>query len=199
MRYDETTLSENWGRNKFKPTPDFVSSFAGKLIEMEPRFRLFDIFDEIAPDGEHAYIPTKKWLYIPVWLPAADHEIAHFVETSFGKKLVKIDWGMEGLGAWRRKVNSGKHKHMIFQAVAKETRVRAIQSVIGGSTFLLDNSIWISMIEKNLPFGQFLNVREVIEWARYLHNSTQSAWTQERVRVEWRQRLDYVREWMETA
>lgn len=57
----------------------------------------------------------------------------------------------------------------------------------------------VHLLLKRLPFGRFSNQEELKQWESDIVNKTLKAWSIERIEHEWIIRLNYLREWMETA
>ena len=170
---------------------EVINDFSSSLLKMDDRIKLCQMGYDI--DSSGAYIPTKTHIIIPVFLPLITHEISHLVEINPLERLLQNDFGMRIWPSISKK---------FWVALAREVRVRAIESIIEPKPFssrkIEDNSEWLKMIEKAVPYGKFKDVKEVIEWTKHIHNTTIKQWDQERIRFEWCNRLDYLREWMET-
>jgi hypothetical protein len=63
---------------------------------------------------------------------------------------------------------------------------------------LFDNPIWSDMLKKGLPYGRFKTFQDINIWIGDLEEKTRKAWSIERIRFEWKKRVDYIANWMET-
>lgn len=52
--------------------------------------------------------------------------------------------------------------------------------------------------ESYLPFGRFKSMKDVIVWAAHLDETTFFDWNLDRIQHEWKNRLSFLQEWMET-
>jgi hypothetical protein len=148
--------------------------------------------------GDLGYIPEKERLLIPTDLPLLQHEIAHIVEMTNFDRLLLNDLGMPLNGVMKKFQTNSKYT---FAALSRETRVEAIQSIIMDEPDFrfqkyITNPVWDP--KKHLPFGRFKTVEDIGEWVQDIHEKTRKAWTKERVRYEWIERLNFIRNWMET-
>lgn len=186
-------------------------SFAHELISMSDRFKLYDTIYEVNVSipfvdkkttykrqfgfvGEvykAVYIPTKNGIIMPTCMPTIDHEIAHIVEMNDITRIVKPDLGLN-MGF----KNSESHSEF-FCVVAREAKVRAIQTSMGYKPIRIKDHGGFD-VQAHLPYGRFQSYKNFLEWEEHLHTSTVKAWGKDRVMSEWKTRLDYIHNWMET-
>lgn len=92
-------------------------------------------------------------------------------------------------------------------AVAREIRVRAIQTIMGGRGLMRrhDPKRGIDSLDHRqkelariVPYGRFKDYRAAEDWALDLQEKTLRRWSLDRIRHVWRQRIDVIRNWMET-
>lgn len=168
-----------------KYSPDMLK-FALHLLSKSDRIKLVTIGDE---DEGVGYIPKKNNIIIGVALRFR-HEVAHLVEISHSR-LTLPDFGLP---------LTPSSKKGIFSGLARETRVRAIQSHMQDKKIsILDNKYWVDSIKKNLPFGKFNSFNEVKDWIDVMHQTIYDAWSLDRIEHEWISRMNYLHEWMETS
>lgn len=171
------------------------------LLGMESRFRLGDniinhnrdlaVIDN--PTQGIAYWVTKENIFTYFSLPRISHEIAHLLEMKNSKRWVLPDFGIKFPFN-----HTHKNKSIFFTALARETRVIAIESVLSSnSKSILDNSSW-KIDKRYLPFGRFNKKSDLKDWIIDLHTKTVNAWSHDRIYHEWAIRLDYIKNWMET-
>jgi len=178
------------------------SSFICELLNMEPRIRLYPLHGDVTHDC--GFIVKHEHIYIPWAQPAVEHELSHLVELNSSRRWTMTDWGMPRFEV------GGISAPRIFAALARETRVRALQRHL--MTFKNDqelqdswvwnqcnNPYWEQMVRRNLPFGRFRDYQDVTMWIRDLHEKVYRAWSQDRIRHEWTVRLEHIQNWMETA
>lgn len=173
----------------YRLTPFIIS-----LLEMDSRIRIFELYDELEEDM--GYIPRKDMICIPYVLPSADHEIAHMVEMKNPERWTLPDLGM------RHPRLGMKTAEGIFAALAREVRVRAIQShmtpSLNNPRFPEKHPYWEDEVTKRLPFGRFKSPETLFDWAENLYKRTHSAWNLDRIRHEWEIRINHIQNWMET-
>jgi hypothetical protein len=171
-----------------------VEGFALSLLEMDARIRTYHIYQDTG--DIKGYCPTKKFLYFPVGLPTAEHEIAHMVEIQNTARLTRQDWGMTNTPLEQ------KSSRQLFAALVREIKVRTIQLRMtpGSKTCedIFNNSYWKDEARKRVPFGRFKSWENVTDWAESLRVKTYRAWSLDRIRHEWEIRLNHIRDWMET-
>jgi hypothetical protein len=190
----------------FKSLKECASSFNTRVNHLMNKFdgkvKLFDMLDEegIIRKGKTTigYLPTKDCLYLATQLPCISHEIAHMVEANEDRALLP-DWGLPLFVKWERIKTSS-----IVAAIARETRVRAIQHHINNrkgkesDISLNENPVWSNMMLPRLPYGRFRTEYDLVQWVDDLHVKTYVAWSFDRVEVEWNKRTDRMLDWMET-
>lgn len=176
-------------------------------------------------DNTVGYIPSKETLYIAEGLPSIDHEIAHMLEMRDFNRLTKVDLGLES--PFDRNAKFTIKESAFFAASAREARVVAIQSVINaiesihsidhrldtytrnisisvralGGRKLTNNIIWENKcidFLKNNQYGRFKTSYDYVQWIDDIHEKTVKAWTKDRIIVEFKNRLNFINNWMET-
>lgn len=179
--------------DKIKTYPNSVvkNKFALELINYSNRISLI-----VGLEFENEYyIPTKQTIFIPYSFPNIGHEIAHMVEMKDYSRCIKTDWGFLDP---EKSVKSNK-PNRIIAAAAREIRVRAIESIFSNNvTKIGKNQIWIEAIYGILPYGKFDTFKDFLDWEEDLHNKTIKAWNADRIETEWKSKLDYIHNWMET-
>jgi hypothetical protein len=191
----------------FKSLKDMIGNFSGRVNRLMAKFdgkvKLFDIADDegVIRKGKTTigYLPTKDCLYLATSMPCIAHEIAHMVEANENKVLLP-DWGLPLFKKWHRIKTAS-----IVSAMARETRVRAIQLHVENAQgkesdrSLADNPVWIdNMLLPRLPYGRFKTRKDIEEWVDDIHVKTYCAWDFDRVEVEWNKRTNTLLNWMET-
>jgi hypothetical protein len=179
------------------------------LIKCFPRVKLTQMVFEDSDGKEQAYTPTKECIYLTYDLPELTHEIAHMVEMNNFSRLTLVDWGF-----W---LGRNKSIKSWFAAAAREARVRSIEckfysgaskiklSTINGETkwgeqksSLLDNSLWAAYLRDGLPFGRFKTFNDIDMWIKEIEEHTRKVWSLEKIRHEWKIRVEHICNWMET-
>lgn len=185
--------------NKFEPTTspkDLKSNyyFEYYLLDKLPgKYYTMGIYDH-----QHIfYLPTKKYIHWSIDLPAAHHEIAHFVELSNINRLLLPDFDFSlGISS-----NNPKNAMAVY---TRELRVRAIQRHMRvdykeyKDIQHIQNEFIFKEMKDSLPFGRFKNEKELIDWSINLHDRTFNAWNKDRIEFEFNRRADFIRNWMET-
>lgn len=173
------------------------SKFEKHLLLMDKRFRLYDICDrEFDEYKKHYYIPTKEYIILSYTIPNIAHEISHFVEMNNFDRLIKPDFGFDPIGS-----NKYKSPKNIVQAISRENRVVAIESIIKNIDYSIpikENDYWFETFKNILPFGKFKTIENVFDWSEFIYISTKNKWSKDRIEHEWKIRLNYVQNWMET-
>lgn len=177
-----------------------LSPFVKNLCGMESRIRVYKLYGDV--EDNKGFFVTKRHIFIPYQLPKIEHDIAHLLELRNPKRWTMVDWGMP-------RFETDRIKHgPFFAALCREARTRAIQlhlepEAMGderNTTFnQLANPYWSDMTERLLPFGRFKSMKDVRCWMGDMRERTYKAWSLDRVVHEWTVRLDYIRNWMETA
>lgn len=183
------------------PPEKYAKGVSLELLSMDSRIKVCSFYGDVQDDA--GYLPTKKQLVFPCELPAASHQIAHMIEMTNPNRWTMIDWGM----ATPEGDFSNFKARNYFAALARETRVRAIQLHLDESLIykssttynIFMNSVWECAAKKYLPFGRFSSMKELEDWTFSLRDRTYFAWSVERVRHEWAIRLNHIRNWMETT
>jgi len=80
--------------------------------------------------------------------------------------------------------------------------VRAIQAIMGMSSpykHILDNGYWNSYAKQIIPYGRFVNIKELENWLNQITETTTKKWSIERIECEWTIRLRHIENYMATA
>lgn len=150
--------------------------FAHELISMSDRFKLHDGMSEINVSVpvlnkkhqttytqqagfvidvyEAVYIPTKNGIIMPCGMPTIDHEVAHIVEMNDISRIVKPDLGLS-MGF----KNPNSHSEF-FCVVAREVRVRAIQTSMGYKPVRIKDHGAYNR-QPHLPYGRFQSDKDI--------------------------------------
>jgi hypothetical protein len=186
--------------------PDAVTSigaFPRSLLKMEPRIRVHAMADDVE-ENKFMFV-TKTNFHIPHGFPPIEHEIAHMVEMKDPARWTLPDLGM---AIFPKGDPSPK---MMFAAMAREIRVRAIQLHLipedqysDGNHRTLFNILnnehaWGGWARTMTPFGRFKNYQDVWDWANGMRERTFNAWNKDRIVHEWKIRLNHIQNWMETT
>lgn len=192
-------------KQKFFPIDIFKDNkFIYELLSKESRIILKDkLWNK--DSTINAYIPSKDSIVIACRIPPIEHEIAHIVEMNDLSRLLKVDFDMPFIGP---KADLFYMKKSAYIAgCARETRVRAIQSIIE------DNDDYDSFMEQPLNnvmynlanrfFDQsydfetrFKDTDEFIDWLRNIRIKTMNDWNKDRVVESWNIRMEYLKSWM---
>jgi hypothetical protein len=195
-----TTSSPNLSNAKKPDQVKELSPIVRELLSPEPRIRLHSFADDV--DDNKFFFLTKDHIHIPYALPTIEHEIAHAVEMQNPVRWTLPDWGLSNYGNRHVKMSASK----LFAAVARETRVRAIQLHLEKDLInrrstcfnILSNETWSTWVRQFIPFGRFKNYQDVNFWIEDLRDKTYKAWNLDRIRYEWSVRLAHMQNWMET-
>lgn len=126
-------------------------------------------------------------------IPDIRHEIGHMLELNNFSRLLQDDFGMRN--------GFPESARGLFAALARETRVRAIQLRLtkeNATEFIFINSFWLEETHKHLHFGKFKCPEDIKNWVHDLGNKTLRAWNKDRIMTEWNKRVEYIRNWQET-
>lgn len=184
-------------------SPEFqnLDPLVKHLCYMEPSIKLYNIFGSI--ENNKGFFITKNNIFIPFNLPDIGHEIAHLIEMNNCKRWVMDDWGIKQFC-----MNKTITAAAFFAALSRETRVRAIQmhmqpEFIGNNTSarynILANSYWENLAKSFLPYGRFQSMQDVESWIMDLRERTYKKWCADRIISEFKIRLDYIRNYMESS
>lgn len=179
-----------------------VHPLVHELLGMDERIRLNPFFGDVDPDK--GFFITKSTIHIPFQLPAIQHDIAHLLELTNPKRWVMADWGMprfDGPNISNRRV---------FAALSREIRTRAIQlhltcfdceknKLCSTAYDQFNNPYWAELVQAHLPFGRFETFKDVRTWMADLRERTYNRWSLDRIQTEWKTRLTYIQNWMETT
>lgn len=180
------------------PSTTNMAPFAKELMLRDSRIKVFPLADEfyIGKDVPvRAYVPRQDVIAIPFVLPTIEHQIGHMVEMKNMKRVLQPDWGLRPFAdKW-----SNPSDKSFYAALAREIRVRAIQSHMDGYKVdrILTHPMW-GEYSIRLPFGKFKSSREVQAWIVDTFDHTRRVWNLDRIRTEWNRKIDYLRDWMET-
>jgi hypothetical protein len=173
------------------------SPFILRLLIQEPRIRLTTMPCEFEPAHKFSFFMTANEIVMPHGLPHVAHEIAHAVEMRNSKRWLLPDWGtvLFAETGKRRPTNAG-----FFAALARECRVRAIQSHMHQPfRELYNHPSWGGEAKKRLHFGRFKCPKDIVDWLHDMHERTYRQWSLDRIAHEWQIRLDAMRHCMETS
>lgn len=171
----------------------------------------YDIDPLVVNDVNALYIPTKSRIFIPDigFRRAAAHQLAHILERN-NSKITEVDYGFKV----HNETNQERGIVSIFEAssknyfiaLARESRVCAIELVINGEEFhpsflkhgRLTNRGWEDIGMKHLNYSKFKTINEVGEWSAHIMLKTYQNWNQDKVMHVWKEKADYIRNWMES-
>jgi hypothetical protein len=190
-------FKERCTKDKFSSVHPLVH----ELLVMDSRIRLNPLFGDVDP--EKGFFITKNTIHIPYELPAIQHDIAHLLELTNCKRWVMSDWGMP------RFDGSNINARKVFAALSREIRTRAIQLHItrfhneeeklrSTAYNQFNNFYWEELVKSHLPFGRFETFQDVEVWMADLRERTYNRWSLDRIQTEWKTRLTYIQNWMET-
>jgi hypothetical protein len=177
--------------------------FVRELLAADDRIRFrhglsYSDIEEFFP----LYVPHRDMIVMAFGLPKMEHQIAHMVEIAVERTTLP-DWGMDG-----DPDRLGKTASFYCAALARETRVRAIQrhlfdkddsSFYKSAKAIAGEGIWAStFMTGHLPFGRFKTMKDAEEWACDLGERTYKAWNRDRIKAEWDKRIEHLQHWMET-
>lgn len=177
------------------------NKFIYELLSKESRIILKDkLWNH---DGTiNAYVPSKQSIIIACRIPPIEHEIAHIVEMNDISRLLQIDFGMPFIGP---KADLFYNKKSAYIAgCARETRVRAIQSIIENKddydSFMEQplNNVMYNLADRFFDNTydletRFKNTEEFIDWLRTIRIKTMNDWNKDRVVESWNIRMDYLK------
>lgn len=165
-------------------------SFAKELLNMFPNV-IISTFSWIKDDRITAYEPNKNHILLAAHVPSISHEIAHMVEMNKFSRLVQDDWGLPNSNLLDCKSS------FLFAALARETRVRAIESFLNGRKEF-NNNYWFNVANTHLPFGKFKVLFDIQYWVEDMWERTIKIWSKDRIYTEWVKRVEYIRNWQES-
>ena len=169
------------------------SKFVKELIALDSRIMLYPYFSGVIIG--RGYLPSKTLIKIPAEIPRISHQIAHMVEIKT-ERCIFPDWGFEEL-------TDDILKNNPFAKVARECRVLAIEKHIrptcrDGVHLITNNFWWNTPVKEAIPFGRFKDIKDVENWAGLITENTFKRWNLDRVEEEWKSRLNYIANWMES-
>lgn len=167
-----------------------MTPFVETLLSIVPNLKWAASVLEVSPFEKFvAYKVRKEYLQFCIMLPTPAHEVAHMVEMNDITRTIKDDWGMP--------IFMPKDPKRFFAALAREARVRGIQSHMDANKGFT-NQAWFNEAAKHLPFGRFTSEGQVFDWAHTLWLNASRAWNQDRIQTVWTERIEYIRHWQET-
>lgn len=167
------------------------NEFLAEILSNNPNIKLHETFFYLSNKKlPCSYFVAKDIILISYGLPNICHEIAHIIEMSDYARLTKIDMGMP-MDA-RKLSDKG-----LLCAIARESRVRAIQStIINNSNKLFNNESWVEMVKRKQTLGKFKNFKEVLEWSDTIYNNALKEWTLDKIKEEWFKKMNFIQNWM---
>lgn len=144
-----------------------------------------------------------------------EHQIAHMVEMQDLQRCLLPNWGfkrLDGGAPFECRIEDSKlifskkervkliaSKEHLYRALARETRVRSIEKLMGNVSHpILDNPIWNEMVKYNFPFGKFESLNDVKYWLDSITESTSKIWNLDRIEFEWKIRIDFISNFLES-
>lgn len=198
------------------------NKFISHLLGMDKRIYAYDMLKTpLRPNEElPAYVVTKDRIAIPGFsIPEFEHEIAHFVEMNNFQRLLLPDFGMESFVG-----NKEPRGAKLFAAVSREIRVRTIAVIIKDrfsnppysfTESIINHPAWGDWMKQSLPFGKFdifpntgclklldtpdKESNKLVQWIETLYQTTLKKWNLQRIEHEWKVRLEFIQNWMETT
>lgn len=152
------------------------------------------------PSIDHIYSIENNKINIAYNIPFVriGHQIAHMVEINDLKKCLLPNWGFKTFQSFT------PSKEHIFRAIARETRVRAIEKIIY-SDYLAPidlfndiNFYWKDLVKNILPYGKFNSLEEVKDWCQSIEYSTLNIWSLDKIEYDWKIRIDYISNHLES-
>ncbi len=159
--------------------------FEKHLIEMFPRVRLHKVGDDYDKDFFMGYAIRHGVIHFSTLMPSLSHEIAHMVEMKTEKRWIQNDWGF-----------SLDLNHTWMPILIRETRVRAIQAHMNRQRQIYENEFVFDNVK--YPLTKFKSRPELVEYLQAMSERTQKAWSPDRIEHEWKIRVAYIRNHMET-
>lgn len=168
------------------------NKFLAEILSNNSNIKLHETFFYLSnkklPCG---YFVAKDIILISYGLPPLLHEIAHIIEMSDYTRLTKVDMGMPTDA--RKMSDKG-----FLCAIARESRVRAIQSIIGDRPMkLFDNPSWVAMVKEKQTLGKFKTFKEILEWSDVIYNNALEEWTLDKIKEEWFKKMNFIQNWMD--
>ena len=114
------------------------------------------------------------------------HQLSHIVEMQDNSRLLKNNFGFN-MFFFRpeRLSNNG-----ILKAVAREARVFVIQKHFAK---LVNVKFSLGLAELGrLPLGKFKSNEDLVDWAKYIQDSTFKKYSQEKIIFELTEKLNYI-------
>ncbi len=101
-----------------------------------------------------------------------------------------VDWGLNVF----MNMNHVSASHY-FAAIARESRVRAIQAIIQESNF--DKVVKVNpLIEKfahcYLPYKKLQTINHLYEWHEHMFEITYKTYNKDMIQFEWKKRIDFI-------
>lgn len=174
-------------------------------------FKDYIVNKSIVDDRDCFYIPTKHNLFIPENFIQPEHEIAHILEMKDNARIVQVDFGFKQHTTNKEKgtvhLQDCKSSSAYFAALARESRVIAIQTIITGQNLSaahlskgrFENSLWEHICQqKHLNYSKFKTIEQVTEWTAHIVLKTYQSWNQDKVMEVWKNKVEYIQNWMES-
>lgn len=197
-RIDSSERHLQASRDKFKKVFE-PNSFVSELISYSNRIMTYDLAGEIRTSSTNddiydvAYFVDSQHIYLTYDLPRISHQIAHMLELNNPRRWVMDDWGFKTFDLGDLKISNA----YFMRAVVREIKVRAIERHIQDCPVLINNKAWVKEIQERLPFVKFKFYTEFLLWHDYLTQQTFNQWNKDRIRKEWKIRIDYIHQWMD--
>jgi len=169
----------------------------GFAINLVSQFNNFIYTENIMMDKNGnpvGYYPSKDYVFMTLYPPHIYHEISHILEFKESEfhRLTMPDFGFSN-GSFGFK-NSSNY----IKAVARESRVRGIQSVFDKRSNFKNDLYFEQKMSKYLEGSKFSSMKEVEKWADSIVVSTAKKWSMDRIEHEWQIRMDYIKNWQES-
>lgn len=193
MTYDKSTPIYSFEEYKDKSTDHNKNNpLLEEIFSNNPNIKLHECFFYLKNRKMPlSYFVAKNIILLSYGLPCILHEIAHIVEMTDYARLLKPDMGM----AIELKKMSNKG---LLCAIARESRVRAIQYIIGNrQAKLFDNYVWERIVNDKIPLGKFKTFKEVLKWSNIIYDNTLEEWNLDKIKEEWFKKMNYIQNWMD--
>ncbi len=175
-----------------KPQTVLKDTFILSLMERYPRVYICDDMGYVFGGNNSAlgYYPTKERILFSSIFPDITHELAHHVEMVNKDRLLKKDWGF--------KTSYSMAGFLAY--ISRETRVRAIQRHFDGKThYLFDEARnGVEIVSNALPLGRFKSKNDLTDYIIDLDDRVFRSWNKDRIEYTWREKMDFLSDWMES-
>jgi hypothetical protein len=198
-----------------------LGKFETHLLSLDNRIKLLAGF--IVTSKINAYYPDKNNIYITVdGVPSAAHEISHMVEIKKIDRCILSDWGfnMNPVKEYDPNFNY-KSINELLRALALEARVRGIQKRIllsklslstldnlphffAGYPYIKSNEYLCNIIRDEIKYTKFVDtkdsfsIKRAIEWTDAISDRYFDLYSLDRIEYEWKEKLNFIFNWMET-